>query len=160
MKKCEKCGAIQKDERTTCIDCGSILGKPIQSDGQEQIDEEIADYIDDISYQADDFYISTRDKIIAGLCLVGIIFLLIVPNILGVFNAYHLLGVFSLLLCITFAIFPKFIWFLHKLPFIWYTLYHELEPSDFYLVITKAIKYILFIIGFIPILKIIFNLLF
>ena len=42
MKKCRKCGAVQNDDRTTCVDCGTVLGRPM-SEEEEAIAEAALD---------------------------------------------------------------------------------------------------------------------
>ena len=42
MKKCKKCGALQSDDRSVCLDCGSVLGRPM-TDAEEAAAEEALD---------------------------------------------------------------------------------------------------------------------
>ena len=64
MKKCKSCGALQKDERTVCIDCGQRLGKPLSDSELEALEEGIHAQLDEMSDATDDFYVTKTDKIL------------------------------------------------------------------------------------------------
>ena len=44
-KKCKKCGIVQNDERTICIECGNFLGKPLSKEESKHYNEEIVSTI-------------------------------------------------------------------------------------------------------------------
>ena len=43
MKKCRQCGAIQSDDRNTCLDCGAVLGRPVPAEEEKRMEEELSD---------------------------------------------------------------------------------------------------------------------
>ena len=73
MKKCKKCGALQSDEKTTCLDCGTLLGRPMTEEEEEAADELLDDRLDDLSERMQDFYVPLRDKIMGVISIIGII---------------------------------------------------------------------------------------
>ena len=38
MKKCSRCGAVQKNSRMNCIDCGAPLGKPLDDKSEAALE--------------------------------------------------------------------------------------------------------------------------
>jgi len=84
MKKCHNCGAVQGDDRTTCIDCDSALGRPISKAEEKRIDESIDDKLDSMAERTEDFYVPIYDKIMGVLCIIGIIAAIILINLCGI----------------------------------------------------------------------------
>lgn len=75
MKKCKSCGALQKDERTTCIDCGERLGMPLSDSELEAAEEVFQDQLEDMSEKTDDFRVTKVDAaliILHALLTIGI----------------------------------------------------------------------------------------
>ena len=83
MKKCKKCGALQSDGRSTCIDCGTALGRPLSEADEELAEALLNDKLDSMAERADDFYVPIRDKIMGVLCIIGIIAAIILINLCG-----------------------------------------------------------------------------
>ena len=50
MKKCKKCGALQSDDRSVCLDCGSVLGRPMTEEEEENIKVEYVYSTSDTKY--------------------------------------------------------------------------------------------------------------
>ena len=48
MKKCKNCGALQSDDKTTCLDCGTLLGRPMTEEEEEAAEEQQA--VEDTAY--------------------------------------------------------------------------------------------------------------
>ena len=61
MKKCKKCGAVQKDTRSVCIDCGTVLGKPLSEEETETVEEELQDNLHGMTERTEDFRVSRAD---------------------------------------------------------------------------------------------------
>jgi len=73
MKKCKNCGALQSDDRSVCLDCGTILGRPMTEAEEEAAEDALDDKLDAMSERTEDFHVPLRDKIMGALCIVGII---------------------------------------------------------------------------------------
>ncbi len=73
MKKCNHCGAVQKDERSVCIDCGKVLGKSLSEAEEAAIEDRIDERLDSMAERAEDFYVPLRDKIMGVISILGII---------------------------------------------------------------------------------------
>ena len=73
MKKCKKCGTVQSNDRNICIECDSILGKPMTKNEEEISDAALDEKLNDMTERTDDFYVPLRDKIMGVLCILGII---------------------------------------------------------------------------------------
>jgi len=87
MKKCKKCGALQNDDNSTCIDCGAILGKALSEAEAAEINESLDDKLEGMSERTEDFHVSLRDKIMGVLSLLGIIAAIILLVLVGRENA-------------------------------------------------------------------------
>lgn len=71
MKKCRKCGAIQSDDRTVCLDCGTMLGRPMTDAEEAQAEAALDDRLDGLAERAQDFYVSIPQKVMGILCIVA-----------------------------------------------------------------------------------------
>ncbi len=87
MKKCKKCGAIQSDDRTNCLDCGAILGKPLSEEEADAVEDQLDDKLDGMAERAQDFYVSVPDKIMGILCIVIAVASLVMLNLVSVSKA-------------------------------------------------------------------------
>ena len=83
MKKCKSCGALQNDDNNTCIDCGTVLGKPLTEKETAEINENLNDKLEGMSERTEDFYVPLRDKIMGVLSAVGIIAAIILLVLVG-----------------------------------------------------------------------------
>ncbi|HAN21230.1 MAG: hypothetical protein A2Y15_06675 [Clostridiales bacterium GWF2_36_10] len=157
MKKCKKCGIVQNDERTICIECGNFLGKPLSKEESKHYNEEITDKVNDLTERADDFYITSWDKIMGGLCFGGIIYLAAflpffrntyIPHLYNSYLKEYLFSIIFLTYCLLMTVFPKFILFLQRLRFIFFDFSEDPSPSAIYLIFTKIIRYLFFVVGY------------
>lgn len=73
MKKCTRCGALQDDKRSVCLDCGERLPSPLAGEELEKAQAELDKKISSLSDRADDFYVNRLDKAFIVLNAVGII---------------------------------------------------------------------------------------
>jgi len=83
MKKCKKCGAIQSDERTVCLDCGTMLGRPMTESEEAQAEAALDDKLDGMAERAEDFYVSIPQKVMGILCILGVIAALVMLNLVS-----------------------------------------------------------------------------
>ncbi len=64
MKKCQKCGAIQSDDRTLCVDCGGLLGKPMSAQEQAKAEETLSETVSGMAQRTEDFCVTTRARVL------------------------------------------------------------------------------------------------
>ncbi len=83
MKKCSRCGAVQKNSRMNCIDCGAPLGKPLDDKSEAALEDMLDDKLDGLSERAEDFYVPLRDRILAVVCAVGIVAAIVMLYLVG-----------------------------------------------------------------------------
>lgn len=83
MKKCKKCGALQNDDRSVCLDCGTILGRPLTEAEEAAAEEALDDKLEAMAERTEDFYVPLRDKIMGVLCIIGIIAAFVLMGIAG-----------------------------------------------------------------------------
>ena len=84
MKKCKKCGAVQSDDRTVCLDCGAVLGRPMTEAEEERTEAALDDRLDGLAERTQDFYVSIPEKIMGILCILGVIAAVVMLNLVGV----------------------------------------------------------------------------
>ncbi len=83
MKICEKCGAHQSDDRSTCLDCGAILGKPLSDAEERELNEDIADALTGMSERTEDFYVSPLDRVLGIVSIVLAVAMVILLSYCG-----------------------------------------------------------------------------
>lgn len=200
MKICKNCGARQSDDRSTCIDCGAVLGKPLTEAEEREVNEDISDALYDMSERTQEFYVSPAERVLGILCIVLSVMMAILLNVYsvqknaleqelpenfigsitgGTINGERIIitgegtGIISdayasaaldnmehmdhamtycliALVCLISAallfLVPKVMWFLDTLRYrLWFD--GDPSPSDYYLVTTKILKYVIFFIG-------------
>ena len=84
MKKCRKCGAVQSDDRTQCVDCGTLLGTPMTDAEEAHAEAALDDKLDQMADRTEDFHVSLRDKIFGALAILCIIAAVVLLNLAGV----------------------------------------------------------------------------
>ena len=72
MKQCEKCGAIQGDNRTVCVDCGAFLGEPLSAREEERANAEISETVAELTSESGEFRVSAADRILGVLSILFI----------------------------------------------------------------------------------------
>ena len=81
MKVCEKCGAINNNERFFCADCGEKLPAPVSKACEAEINGRISDTGDKLMRESDPLAVTTFDHmrkiIIMCSTIIGIIILII-----------------------------------------------------------------------------------
>lgn len=83
MKKCRKCGALQSDDRTQCVDCGALLGAPMTDAEESHAEAALDDKLDQMAERTEDFYVPLRDKILGVLAILGIIAAIVLLCLVG-----------------------------------------------------------------------------
>ena len=63
MKVCEKCGAINNNERFFCADCGEKLPAPVSKAYEAEINGRISDTGDKLMRESDPLAVTTFDRI-------------------------------------------------------------------------------------------------
>ena len=84
MKKCKKCGAVQSDERTTCVDCGTVLGRPMDEAEEAQAEAALDDRLDGLAERAEDFYVSIPEKVMGILCIIAAVAAIVMLGLVSV----------------------------------------------------------------------------
>jgi hypothetical protein len=72
MKQCTSCGAINSDHRSVCVDCGKRLGKPLSEEQANAVEEHLRKNTEKLYQGEDPLHIGLLDKIIGGLCILGL----------------------------------------------------------------------------------------
>ncbi len=156
MKKCKKCGALQSDDRSVCLDCGSVLGRPMTDAEEEAAEEALDDKLETMAERTEDFYVPLRDKIMGVICIIGIIAAFVLMGIAGGEKADNtaiaaLCSIISLIGALPLLLFPRLVW---KISTFRYRFFYEWDttPSAFALISRKIFAYALFAIGIIALI--------
>lgn len=144
MKKCRKCGTVQDDSRSTCIDCGAVLPKPMTDEEEKAHEEALDDRLDGMAERTEDFYVPVWAKILGFVCVacfVGtILFLVFTPNRRYIEGELVVLTFESAIFGTISLLFPRFCWRLGSFGRRWwYADGENLKPSFAYIVVVKAV---------------------
>ena len=77
MKQCDKCGAVQSDNRTLCVDCGAPLGSSMTAREEELVNAGISDIVTELTSESSEFHVSVADKILGALSVLLIAVLIV-----------------------------------------------------------------------------------
>lgn len=156
MKKCKKCGALQNDDRSVCLDCGSVLGRPMSESEEAAAEEALGDKLEAMAERTEDFFVPLRDKIMGVVCIIGIIAAFVLMGIAGgeKLNDVALVAFCSMISLIgacPLLLFPRLIW---KISTFRYRFFYDWDTthSDFALIARKIVAYALFSIGMIALI--------
>ncbi len=79
MKKCVKCGAVQSDGRSLCIDCGALLGDSLSEAEKARTEAAFTDKLDTMGDRMEDFHVPVHERVLgivsivlAVLCLMSV----------------------------------------------------------------------------------------
>lgn len=157
MKVCEKCGAINNNERFFCADCGKKLPAPVSKAYETEINKQIekagerlADKTNQLTVTP--FYKATGFVSVGGL-LLSVVLLLVCarlqrfnPELILYSMSFFVVGIISSFL-------PRMLWFFEKIRLSFTISGSEnAEPSDWYLFWRKAGNLLLCIFGFLLLL--------
>ena len=152
MKVCEKCGAINNNERFFCADCGEKLPSPVSKAYETEINGRISDTGDKLMRESDPLAVTTFDRITGFVSVGGLLLsvvLLFVGSYLQKFNPELILcSMLFFALGIVTSFFPRMLWFFEKIH-LSFTISdsEKAEPSDWYLFWRKAGNILLCIFG-------------
>ena len=147
MKACDKCGALNSDNRFFCVDCHEKLGDAVSEQEQGNIEQNIDTALENLYNDNDPLYVSRFDKVMGFLSLVGAvasIVLLVVGLVTKRDFTLLWVAVFFFALTAVEALVPKFMWSLEQLLLSFRISNSEdAEPSVFY----KTSRKICIVIG-------------
>ena len=144
MKKCRKCGTVQDDSRSTCIDCGAVLPKPMTDEEEKAHEEALDDRLDGMAERTEDFYVPKWARILGFVCLaciVGtILFLAFTPNRRYIEGEWVVLTFGCAIGGVVLLLLPRFCWLLGSLSRRWwYADGGNLKPSFAYIAVVRAV---------------------
>ena len=157
MKVCEKCGAINNNERFVCADCGEKLPAPVSKAYEAEKNERISDTGDKLMRESDPLAVTTFDRI-TGFVSVGGLLLAVVLLFVGArlqrFNPELILySMLFFIVGIISSFLPRTLWFIEKIHLSFTISGSEnAEPSDWYLFWRKAGNLLLCVFGFLLLL--------
>ena len=119
MKVCEKCGAINNNERFFCADCGEKLPAPVSKACEAEINGRISDTGDKLMRESDPLAVTTFDRI-TGFVSVGGLLLAVVLLFVGArlqrFNPELILySMLFFIVGIISSFLPRLLWFFEKI---------------------------------------------
>ncbi|MBQ2916456.1 MAG: zinc-ribbon domain-containing protein [Clostridia bacterium] len=149
MKICKKCGAVHRDNKVFCADCGEKLPKPLSKEEEAKIEWKNSKTLNKLYDNTDPFVVNIPMKIAAGLNAAAAIFSVLTAIFANTDNKY--LVFYALLFHIisfTEALFPEIFWKFSKMEdFFKYENYESLTPSYWWGVSRKFAVWALLIIG-------------
>lgn len=151
MKICEKCGAINTNERFFCADCGEKLPAPVSKAYETEINGRISNTGDRLMRESDPLSVTTFDRItgfvsVGGLLLVGARLQRFNPELILYSMPFFVVEIISSFL-------PRMLWFFEKIRLSFTISGSEnAEPSDWYLFWRKAGNLLLCVFGFLLLL--------
>lgn len=157
MKVCEKCGAINNNERFFCADCGEKLPSPVSKAYEAEINGRISDTGDKLMRESDPLAVTTFDRITGFVSVGGLLLsvvLLLVCARLQRFNPELILYSMPFFVVeIISSFLPRILWFFEKVRLSFTISGSEsAEPSDWYLFWRKAGNLLLCVFGFLLLL--------
>lgn len=117
MKKCPKCGTVQSDDRSMCVDCDAHLGAKMSETDEAELNEEMKEKISSLTERADDFHVSLFDKILLVLNILMVIAQIVLIFIFKDYGQkiYVLLYAVLLIFPSVYLVKPHWIWELNLL---------------------------------------------
>ncbi len=145
MKKCKECGALQKDDRHTCIECGGRLGQKIPPEQEAAIQQRQRKQTERLyrsSTELNPFFITTGRKVLGILSAMAIfgegIWLIVGDIKLEETAPTVVLSLFCFIFAVVFAFFSKILWNLEKIKIIMQSDFEgELQPSAWFVFLTR-----------------------
>ena len=157
MKVCEKCGAINNNERFFCADCGEKLPAPVSKAYEAEINWRISDTGDKLMRESDPLAVTTFDRITGFVSVDGLLLavvLLLIGARLQRFNPELILySMLFFIVGIISSFLPRLLWFFEKIRLSFTISDSEnAEPSDWYLFWRKAGNLLLCVFDFLLLL--------
>lgn len=118
MKLCEKCGAVNSDSKTFCVDCSERLGDPVCDAEADRLEQSLDNKLEKLYNDDDPLYVSRFDKIVGSISLVGLaadIVFLIIAAVTRRETALLWLGAVFFVLSAVEAFLPQLNWAIEKM---------------------------------------------
>jgi len=130
VKKCKACGAVQSDDRSTCIDCGTLLGRSLSETEEKSENAALEDALESQAIHAEDMRVGARESVLAILSAAAVI--AAVPALLrGAADGMSCSFAWTAILCGTVSflhlLFPRFFWDLERIR---HQLWNAWEPAS------------------------------
>lgn len=147
MKVCDKCGALNSDNRFFCVDCHEKLGDAVSERELDNIEQGIDTALENLYNDNDPLYVSRFDKVMGSLSLVGAVVSLVL-FVVGLVTerdfSFLWVAVCFFALTAVEALAPKFMWSLEQLRLsLRISNSEDADPSAFY----KTSRKICIVIG-------------
>lgn len=151
MKVCPKCGVSQKDDRSTCVECGAVLGKPLDEESAYQVEKNRREAISDMVESREYDYIGPLQKILIGvnLAVIAAGIVRIVLAGIGVLSIHGpaILYAFLFSAYVVFdTAFPRAVWFLDSYRLRYYVS-DVGSPTTFYVTFKRFTSVLLTLIS-------------
>ncbi len=146
MKVCDKCGALNSDNRFFCVDCHEKLGDAVSEQERDKIEQSIDTTLENLYNDNDPLYVSRFHKVMGFLSLVGALASLVLFVISLVTKrdfSFLWIGILFFALTVVEALVPRFTWSLEQLRLSLIINDSDAEPSAFY----KTSRKICIVIG-------------
>jgi hypothetical protein len=154
MKRCENCGAVQDDSRSTCIDCGAALPKPMTDAEMAAHEEALGDTLYNMAEKTETFFVPRWARILgiaSIVCFVGaLLFLLLAPNRQYAQAGWVCTALFCPVAAAPLLLFPRFVWWMETIGKRWWFEGGErLQPSFAYITVTRCVGVVCAIVAMI-----------
>ena len=118
MKVCKKCDAVQSDERRFCVDCGAVLGPPVDKKTAEEYNKKLGKKVNKMADSGDFLARKPLDTV----CGIAMLVLAVISGIIFLFpkfaadgrSLFGIIFVMGILLGEN-ALMPKVAWLIEKL---------------------------------------------
>ncbi len=153
MKICPKCGVAQNDSNTTCVDCGAVLGRPLDDDAEYQIEKTRREKISDMGDRSDELSFGRAKLPLVILCIVGIVASIVLcalstTRVIRFTEAEWLLySILFFAAALGELLFPQLLWKLELWRLSWYIDTSDATPSFAYIFFNKLGVVVLLILG-------------
>ena len=141
MKLCEKCGAVNSDDKFFCVDCSEKLNEPVSDAERKHLEAELNGTLEELYVKTDPLAVTLFDKVAGSVCISGIA-VLTVMFFIAVFRkcelGFYLYGFLLFALGVADAFFPRISWELEKLR-LSFTISdaENATPSDLYMLFRR-----------------------
>ncbi len=151
MKICDKCGAYNSDDKQFCVDCSEKLGDAISKREEAAIKNKLNKELDKWSDKSEGFYVSIYDKILGGISIAGIVFLIVLA-VMGRFSGYTeslILSAVCFAAAAFVSLFPAFAWEVEKFSLSFLIRNSEnADPSEYYIWRRKVLPTVMTALGY------------
>ncbi len=133
MKICKKCGAMYRDKKIFCVDCGERLPDPVPQEQEAELRLKLRKNIDRLHRESDPLKVDLKMKIAAALDILCATISLILMILNTNRTLYSIYAILFYIPSFVEAVFPEVGWNLTKLKDIFtYDNPESLQPSHTY----------------------------